>query len=79
MLFACDNPAILLMFSVARAGHKFDFRLVINETPNKWRPVKGHKIAPTHVLTECIGFRPTVVARVNGLYPHCADQMHSPV
>ena len=35
---------------MVRAGHKFDFSLFINETPNKWRPVKGHTIAPTYVF-----------------------------
>ena len=29
------------MFCVVRAVHKFDFRLVVNETPNKRRPVEG--------------------------------------
>jgi len=28
-----------VMFSVVRAMHKFDFRLVTNETASKWRPV----------------------------------------
>jgi hypothetical protein len=29
-----------VVFRVVRAMHKFDSRLVINETPNKWRPVE---------------------------------------
>jgi hypothetical protein len=28
------------MFYVVRAVHKFDFKLVINETPNKWWPAE---------------------------------------
>jgi hypothetical protein len=28
------------VFYVVRAVHKFEFRLVINETPSKWRPVE---------------------------------------
>jgi hypothetical protein len=28
------------VFCVVRDAHKFDFRLVINETPNKWRPTE---------------------------------------
>ena len=31
---------------VVRAVHKFDFRPVINETPNKW---KGHAVIETNV------------------------------
>jgi hypothetical protein len=49
LLFACDNPAILLMFSVDRAVQKYDFRLVINETPSKWQPLNSHTMAPTRV------------------------------
>jgi hypothetical protein len=29
-----------VVFCVLRAVHKFDFRPVINETPNNWRPME---------------------------------------
>jgi hypothetical protein len=29
-----------VVFYIIRAAHKFDFRLVINEKSNKWRPVQ---------------------------------------
>jgi hypothetical protein len=41
-------PSVL--FSVARAVNKFDFRLVINETPNKWRPVEDRAVIETRVF-----------------------------
>lgn len=77
MLFACDNLSVLLMFYVVRAVHKFDFRVFINETPNKWRSMKSHTMATIHVLTGCIGVPRIVFAGVNGLYPRCAGLLHS--
>jgi hypothetical protein len=65
---------------VVRAVHKFDFKLVMNETHNKWRPVHvklRHAVIETHVYDRSYIFSPSVVASVNGLYPHCAGQMHS--
>jgi hypothetical protein len=36
---------------VARAVGRFEFRLVIHERPNKWRPVEqGHALTETHVF-----------------------------
>jgi hypothetical protein len=57
------------MFFAVRAVHKFDFGLVINGTPIKWRPVKIF-------LTRSVGvcFFLTVVTNVKGLYP---GQLHS--
>jgi hypothetical protein len=77
VLFACDDTSVLLMFYVVRAVHKFDFRVVINETPNKWRSMKSHTMATTHALTGSIGVPRIVVASVNGPYPSCAGLLHS--
>ena len=46
------------MFCVFRAVHKFDFRLVLNATPNKWRPVKGNALVDTLVLDTIHMFSP---------------------
>jgi len=46
------------VFCVFRAVHKFDFRLVINATPNKWRPVKGNAVIDTLVLDTIHMFSP---------------------
>jgi len=38
---ACEIIQLFsVLFYVFRAKHKFDFRLVMNEALNKWRPVK---------------------------------------
>jgi hypothetical protein len=38
--FACEIIQLFsLVLCVVRAVHRFDFRLVVNETPNRWRPV----------------------------------------
>jgi hypothetical protein len=50
--------------------HKFDFRLVVNETPNKWRPgKKSHAVTEAHVFDRVCMFFLAVVAGVKGLYP----------
>jgi hypothetical protein len=43
-------PLFSVVFCVFRAVHKSDFRLVVNETPNKWRPAEGHAVIDTRVL-----------------------------
>jgi hypothetical protein len=73
---ACE---IVFLCSVLcfRAVHKFYFRFVINETPNKRRPVEeGHAMTVT-VLIGSIYFPPTILASVTELYPDCAGHMHS--
>jgi len=32
------TPLLSVVFRVVRVVHKFDFRLVTDETPNRWRP-----------------------------------------
>jgi len=60
------------VFYVVRTVHKFDFRVVINETPNKW-PLERGSCSDTHVVDRTsICFPPTVVASVTGLYPRRA-------
>jgi hypothetical protein len=65
------------MFCVVRAVHKFDFRLVINETPNKWRLLTGRSCSDNHFLTRSVGFPPAVVGSVKGLDPRCQGQVNS--
>jgi hypothetical protein len=55
---------------VVKAVNKCDFKLVVNETPTKWRPVekkKGDTVTAIHVLTASICFPPTAVASVETL------------
>jgi hypothetical protein len=79
MFFACE---VLQLFSVVlyvvRDVHKFDFRLFINETPNKWRPVERRSCSDTGLmfLTGSICLPSTVVASVNVHYPRCARHLH---
>jgi hypothetical protein len=65
------------VFYVVRVVRTFDFRLVIHETPNKWRPVERSSSAWLMFFTGSLRFQPTVVASVNGLYRSCAGQLHS--
>jgi len=61
------------VFCLVTVVHKFGFRLVINEKPDKWRPVaKGLTAIQTHVF-----FPLNVVASEKGLYPRSASHMHS--
>ena len=44
---------------VIRAVHRFEFRLVLHERPNKWRPVeKGHAMIETRVFDRIYTFAP---------------------
>jgi hypothetical protein len=44
---------------VVRAVHKFDFRLVINETSNKRRPMEeGHAVIVSRVFDRICMFSP---------------------
>jgi hypothetical protein len=56
----------------------FDFRLVTDETPNKWQPAnEGHAVLQNHVLIGSIRFTTTFVANVfKVMYPRCAGQLH---
>jgi hypothetical protein len=40
VFFFGDIIRVISVFHVVRAVHKFDFRHVINKTPNKWQPVE---------------------------------------
>jgi hypothetical protein len=64
---------------MVRAVHEFDFRLVVNETPNKWRPVEGRPYSDRDLmfLTGSVCCSPTGVATVKGLYPRCERQLRS--
>jgi hypothetical protein len=60
------------------AAHKFDCRLVMNGTHNKWQ------VWPCSDRDACFGrgymfppLPPTVVASVKGLHPSCEGQLHS--
>jgi hypothetical protein len=45
-----DNTIIFVVFCVFRVAHKFEFKLITNETPSKWRPVEGRLCSETHVF-----------------------------
>ena len=69
-----------LVFCVVKAVRKSDFRLVINEAPDKWRPVERRSRSDTgscfwQDLWVC--FLPTTVESVRGLYPRCAGRPRS--
>jgi len=56
---ACEIIQLFsVVFCVFRAVHKFDFRLVVNETPNKWRPVEGRAVIDTRDLDTIHMFSP---------------------
>ena len=53
---------IAVIFFVVRAVQKFDYRLVINETPDKlcqYREVRA--VLVTHILTGSVDFAPIAV------------------
>lgn len=67
---------ITLLFSVVfymvTAVHKFDFRPVTSETPNKWRPVIRKSCCDRNsCFSGPLPFLPTVVARIKGLPTLC--------
>jgi hypothetical protein len=72
---ACEIIRLFsLSFCVFRAVHKFNFRLVIKERRDKWRPV-GHAETEAHSFGRICMFSPTVVANVKGLCPLCTCQL----
>jgi hypothetical protein len=64
-----------VMFCVARAVYKFDFRLVINATPNKLRPMERRSCML--MFFERMYIFLSNVASVKGLDLRCKDQLHS--
>ena len=46
----CEVTQFYVVFCVVRTVHKFDFRLVTNETTDKWRQCKGHAVIKTRVF-----------------------------
>jgi hypothetical protein len=78
MFCACEIiPLFSVVFCVFRSVHKFDFRLVVNETPNKWWPVEGHAVMMLVFLTRSICFPLIVVASVRGLSAVCRSTTFS--
>jgi hypothetical protein len=68
-------PAVLC---VARCVHKFDLWLAIKETPknsDQWKA--GNGVIETLFLTRSNVRPPSVIASVKGLYPSCAEKLHS--
>jgi hypothetical protein len=63
-----------VVFGVITAVHKFDFRLVIKETHNKWRPLERKSCSDVD-SSICVPL--PVTASVMGLYLRCAGQMQS--
>jgi hypothetical protein len=63
---------------LVRAVHKFEFRLIRNKKPKKWRPVERNSRSNINSFFDRIYlFSPTTAANVKGLQPLCAGQMHS--
>jgi hypothetical protein len=67
-------PSVALR--VVTAVHRFDWRLVRNELPNKWIPAeKFHAMVKTHIFGRIyVCF--TSPDRVKGLYQVCAGQLN---
>jgi hypothetical protein len=60
-IVSCTCELILLffvVFNVARTVHKFDFRLVIHWTPNKWWPADNDKGSHRHIFGRIYMFSP---------------------
>jgi hypothetical protein len=70
-------PLFSVVFCVVTVVHKFHFRLVINEIPNKWRPVATSCSNRDSCFWQDLCFPHTIVARVKGLYPRSAGPLHS--
>jgi hypothetical protein len=64
------------VYSVVGAVHEFDFRLVKNETYDKWRPVERSCSDYTLVLDWIYSFPLTVFVIVKRIYSSVADRMY---
>jgi hypothetical protein len=69
----CACEIILLfpvVFYMVTAVHNFEFRLVIKETPNKWRLLgRSHAVIETHVFDRIYMFSPDRCHECNGTLP----------
>jgi hypothetical protein len=64
-------------FCVVRAVHKIGFRLVVNETLNKWRPVERRSGRDREsCLWQDLYVSPDL-CRIKGHYPSCEYELHS--
>ena len=63
----------MVVFCVVRSVHEFDFRLVINETSKKWRPVfvkiLRHVVMETRVFDTMYTFSPDRRRECEGTLP----------
>jgi hypothetical protein len=56
---ACDIVQLFsVVFCVVRTVNKFDFRHVINETPNKCQPMERRSCSDGHVFDRICMFSP---------------------
>jgi hypothetical protein len=64
-----------VVFWVVRAVHTFDFRIVMNESPNKWRPIFVYRTTSCNDtdsrLRQDLCFTPINLASVKGLPRLC--------
>jgi len=68
----------LLVICIIRVVHKFFFGLIINETPNKWRPVqRSLQWLGLRYLRASICIMQTSVAKGKILHPLYTGQLHS--
>jgi len=75
---ACKLKKLLpAMYCVVRAVHEFDFRLVTNESYNKWRPSGRRSCSDEiHVLDWIYILLMTVFAGVKEIYSRFADHLY---
>jgi hypothetical protein len=64
-----------VMFCVFRLVYKFDFRVVINETANKWRPAERRLCNDIHFFWQDLYDFPWPSYGVLSYSPHCSGQL----
>ena len=66
------------VFCVDRDVHKFDFRLLTNETYTNGDEWKGHRVIGTEAFDRLYMFSPDLRRElINGFYPRSSGQLHS--
>jgi hypothetical protein len=75
---ACDAKQLFsIVLCVVTDVHKFEIRLAISETREKFRPAGKVYAVILEFLKGSTRFPPTVVGDVKGIYPRCSGQLHS--
>jgi hypothetical protein len=76
------TPLLSVVFRVVRVVHKFEFRLVTNETPNRWRQMEtgvkaDFSVRETHVFDRVCMFYHGRCRGCQGILPRLVNQLHS--